>query len=178
MDGLDQLCKNLHDGYQCAAIDAELEDGEVCDPWFVTYQVPNGWIINLWKMVFLGEDQDFSACGSMNSESKCAQYACHVEAHFLVQEWLYLKAGNPANFEFFHENESDVFSQVNNCFGSSRMVKVFEPDMNFKDCCGGYPVRTPFVIGDKECCGNSVYNVVSQECCWDDSVKGVGHCEV
>merc|ERR1712127_980347 len=28
VDGLDQLCKNLHDGYKCAAIDAELEDGE------------------------------------------------------------------------------------------------------------------------------------------------------
>ena len=122
--------------------------------------------------MFLGEVQDFTPCETMNPHSKCAQYACHVEAHFLVQEWLYLRE-NQVDFQFFHEND---FNQVSFCYGSNRMV-LFEPVQNYKDCCGEYPNRTPYVIGDKDCCGNHVfYNMVNEECCWDGSVTSLGEC--
>ena len=40
-DGIDSLCKRLHDGYTCAMIDAQAM-GDTCVPWEVTYQSATG----------------------------------------------------------------------------------------------------------------------------------------
>merc|ERR1719230_2057578 len=36
LDGLDETCKVLHDGYECAMRDAE-DEGTTCVPWEVSY---------------------------------------------------------------------------------------------------------------------------------------------
>ena len=50
-----------------------------------------------------------------------------------------------------------------------------------RECCGTHPSRAPFSVarGNHGCCGESLYSVMSQDCCSDpngDYVASIGSC--
>lgn len=60
---------------------------------------------------------------------------------------------------------------------------VYEDTCKHKDemkaadsCCGAYPERKSFSSIDRDCCGNTIYSVVSQDCCAGDVTKPIGMC--
>merc|ERR1711887_381167 len=71
VDGTDALCKALHDGYECAAMDRRRED---CVPHQVDY-VPAGFTAL--------NEQVINQCNKFNRRKSCAAYACILESIFV-----------------------------------------------------------------------------------------------
>merc|ERR1712110_1289011 len=68
---VDAFCKTLHQGYDCAMIDAE-EAGSSCTPWEVNYLAANQGEVEV--LVNL--------CNAQNAGDDCAINACIVEGKF------------------------------------------------------------------------------------------------
>ena len=68
IDGIDYLCKQLHDNYKCAAF-----DDSSCDPYATNYEVDADWIIFLETENLTGADIR-SSCATANAGNTCAEY--------------------------------------------------------------------------------------------------------
>ena len=161
LDEIDNICKVLSDGYDCAMIDHEEEtsgkrgrNAEECVPWAVEYNSGLG-----------GSDAElYEVCFAKNPRNNCAARACIVEGNFISSLTMYFINGGSVQLE----------NKVENGFDPTQMC-VGRKGVNSKEksCCGQYPGRFPFKTlgGERSCCGTRTYNTMALECC--DGEKGV-----
>merc|ERR1739847_206107 len=71
---LDEYCRTLHEGYECAIMDGE-EASEPCVPWEVDY---------LGASASTPREQIYDVCAMINSNN-CAVHACAIESLFVVE---------------------------------------------------------------------------------------------
>jgi len=152
IDELDNICKTLSDGYDCAIIDHEEENNKRshtdCVPWEVEYNSGLG-----------GTNLELAeACYNSNPKNNCAARACIVEGNFVAQLTMYFISGGSVRLENKHENG---FDPNNMCQGKKGI------NSKEKSCCGKYPNRFPFKTlgGERSCCGSRTYNTMALECC-------------
>ena len=151
-DAIDEMCKVLHDGYECAMRDAE-EEGTTCVPWEVAYTSALGG-----SGVGIGQE-----CAAANEGNNCAARACAIEGSFIANLLDVFMSGNGINNDMKHENG---FDQATVC-----ATKKNGGGPTNKQCCGNYPDRFPFktVGGDRKCCGTRTFNALTLKCCDADS---------
>lgn len=152
VDAIDEVCKVLHEGYECAMRDAE-DEGTTCVPWEVDYSSAVG-----------GTGQSISEeCSQLNPGSNCAARACTVEGNFVANLLDLFIGGVSVNDDHKHSNG---FDHTNIC-----VIKKAGGGPSVKKCCGNYPDRFPFktVGGDRQCCGQRTFNSLTLKCCDSDS---------
>lgn len=148
LNPIDELCKSLHNGYECAMRDAE-DEGASCTPWEVTYNSAVGGITTSLT----------DGCTAANNGNNCAIRACILEGTFVegLLDFFVLQNGSISVFQ------APFNCPVNNVGGPSP-----------KQCCGTYPDRFPYKTnnGDRGCCGQRTYNTQTLTCC-DESTSSV-----
>jgi len=151
-DGIDSLCKRLHDGYTCAMIDAQAM-GDTCVPWEVDYTSAVGG----------SGDNMAQECQALNTGNNCAARACVIEGTFVANLLDVLFSGTQIDNTKKHANG---FDQATIC-----ATKKNGGGPANKACCGNYPDRFPFrtVGGDRKCCGTRTYNSLTLKCCDQES---------
>merc|ERR1711937_52793 len=93
VDEIDTICRTLHHGYECTAMDS----AENCLPYETTYTGPVA-ISSLFTS--LVED-----CVALNPNNDCATRACMVEGHFIVSIFNLFMSGQP-NYNAAHQHKS------------------------------------------------------------------------
>lgn len=158
VDAIDETCKTLHDGYECAMRDAE-EEGETCIPWEVSYNsAASGLSIA-------------EGCLAANAGNNCAIRSCTVESTFsanLLNTFL---------VQFVFPN--DAYMARNGFdFATVCATKKNGGGPSNKKCCGTYPDRFPFktLNGDRKCCGTRTYNSLTLKCCDSDNSQVKFNC--
>jgi len=151
-DAIDEMCKILHEGYECAMRDAE-DEGTTCVPWEVDYVSGVGG-----NGASLAEE-----CAASNAGNNCAIRACTVEGTFVANLLDAMFSGAQIDNAKRHSNG---FDQATTC-----ATKKNGGGPANKACCGNYPDRFPFrtVGGDRKCCGTRTYNSLTLKCCDADS---------
>jgi len=152
VDAIDEMCKVLADGYECAMRDAE-DEGTTCIPWEVDYTSAVGG-----TGLTIAEE-----CAQSNPDSNCSARACVVEGTFIANLLDAFISGNNINNDHKHSNGFDV--------AVSCPVKKSGGGPSNKQCCGSYPDRFPYKTagGDRKCCGSRTYNSLTLKCCDADS---------
>lgn len=148
VDAVDELCKILHDGYECAMRDAE-DEGTTCIPWEVQYDAGIG-----------GSPLEMNEqCAEANPGNNCAIRACIIEGTFVANLLDVFVSGGKINPAHRHEIG---FNPEVEC-----IVKKNGGGPTNKQCCGEYPDRFPFKTagGDRKCCGNRTFNSLTLKCC-------------
>ena len=153
---LDQYCKWLHDGYECAIMDSKAENDNNCVPWEVEYN----------PALTLGNEfeQLEYECLNKNINNKCAMRACTVEHYFILN--IFASFFDPNHiFDSSLKHSLNVFNPVDNCPVIHGHVE------SEKSCCGSYPRRYPFktLNGERGCCGKRTYDTFRFQCCDVDS---------
>lgn len=155
-DKVDQQCKILHDGYECAIKDGD-DLSQACVPWEVSYNSATGFGMGANDI-----DNLRTECEDRNAVDSCEARACMVEGYFVVQVMDLFVSGHFADPLKQHSLGFDPMTECHQKGpGTSSEHK----------CCGIYPLRYPFKTYDglKNCCGQVTYNVDLMECC-DDNV--------
>lgn len=154
---IDEFCKILHDGYECAKRDSRAV-GDTCVPWEVHYFAP--------KIGSIADIQ--SGCETENSDSpaedyECALRACIIETHFVTSLLFHTMAGGQLDIDIFG-HQSDFTPEIG-CPSTGGQSEV--------ECCGTYPLRFPYNKkgGERDCCGDQTYSTVFRECCADGELK-------
>merc|ERR1712010_286699 len=93
---VDQMCKVLHDGYECAIFDAVI-DGGSCIPWEEEYE----------SGISIGASNVEIECASKNVGNDCAIRACVIEGNFVLS--IFAAFFNQVDFNpaLKHENGFD-----------------------------------------------------------------------
>jgi len=153
-DGVDSVCKVLHDGYDCAMLDAE-NRGETCTPWEVLYDAAVG-----------GSTLTIAEECAIKNVNACSRDACTVEGTF-VANLLSVMVTTPGGAIADSNRQSQGFDVGANCV-TKRGGQGGE-----KQCCGTFPNRFPFKTlgGDRGCCVDRTFNTATLNCCSDGSVK-------
>lgn len=196
LNKIDGYCRTLHQGYECAVRDGassdrgldqitdvmdiiipeqtnfnEPNDGR-CAPWSVDYTAG----VTLQQFFMENEEQKCLSlkieCAEKNQHNACAQKACLIEGHFVLN---LLKA-------FFDEETFDtskkhqpagLFDPKSSC---RRQFSNKDHGHSGTECCGTYPIRAPFKLGSaygqRSCCGNATYNPMVETCCDAPGVIG------
>lgn len=161
INGVDSLCRTLHEGYKCAMMDSKEEtkihDAAKCVPYEVTY-VPG---------TSRGLSQLNSKCQERNSEDKCAERACIIEGYFVLNVFqAFFDPSQNHNLHFLHSNG---FDREEECMNQKVQGERRDPF-----CCGSYPIRRPYnnQDGNKKCCGSLSYNSDLHQCC-DDATEQI-----
>jgi len=159
-DPIDELCKVLHDGYECAIMDGE-EDGYACaEPWLSDYST---------STVPASELQ--SDCKTRNQDP-CAAHTCIVEGYFIRSIVSLFIGGTTHRSDILHSTGS--FNPETECVAKNSAGNggALGSSSDEKSCCGDYPFRHPFRTGSgqRACCGARTYEVGVFECCPDESV--------
>lgn len=152
-DGIDGVCKVLHDGYDCAILDAE-NAGSSCTPWEVAYNAAVG-----------GTTLTIAEECELNNSLDCAKHACIVEGTFVANLLAtLLTPGGSVNDAI---KQSNGFDTTLNCITKTGGAG------GEKQCCGNYPNRFPFKTlgGDRACCVDRTFNTNTLNCCTDNTVK-------
>lgn len=152
IDVVDEQCKVLHDGYECAMRDAE-DEGTTCVPWEVHYESGLGG-----SPLLLNEQ-----CAEDNPGNNCAIRACIIEGTFVAALLDIFVSGGIIEQNHRHKNGFDPAVEC--------IVKKNGGGPVNKQCCGEYPDRFPFktVGGDRKCCGRRTYNSLTLKCCDQNS---------
>lgn len=189
VDNFDDLCKQLHHNYDCAAMDAESEADFDCLPWEADYQV----------FSFYSYSMDIEMeCTSKNRNNKCNQRSCIIEMTFVLrlmqqyhigsypydryQTWAGFDVETCSPVVDYHYN--DMVSDVVGKLESDSLVSQDIQDVeelergllgigNERQCCGRYPDRFPYKpkSGMTECCGWRTYDTRILNCCGDLSLE-------
>ena len=184
-DKIDQLCKDLHFGYECIMLDSLDEDSEhthndpisdqgkaPCIPWKITY---NSAFNGGYNPLGLKQENLIRECERVNPVDSCQAKVCKVEGWFLnnyVVEAIF-KSG--INKEFSHKNGFDSDLECSTGTGeytqqNERSNQPMTSEKVEKSCCGFYPKRFSYRLnGVKECCQRKLYNPTVHECCSDGS---------
>merc|ERR1711981_97257 len=156
VNDVDSFCKLLHEGYDCAMMDAD-EAGETCIPWEVDYNTGTS---NLDTLVETCTEKNLG-----QAEEACATRACIVEQYFITNIFqLFLSGGGQHSPDFLHAN--GLFDVAVECPTKSGEVSEHS-------CCGPYPFRHPFKTysGNRACCGSKTYDSNILTCCPDEKVR-------
>lgn len=147
---IDAACKVLHDGYECAMIDAGDDE---CVPWEVSYSSVTG----------LGGDALTTGCYALNGIDTCASHACIIEGNFVTGMFDLLLSGFAIDDNLKHANGFNVDVE---CPTKSGMKSD-------KACCGNYPKRFSYKTygGDRACCQQRTYDTQVLTCCNDGRPK-------
>lgn len=154
---IDDFCKSLQRGYDCAILDTIEQTGnDSCVPWDSDYTAgvamggvddPNG----IWSMCLLAQQGDIN----------CNTYSCAVEGMFVIQIFNAFAAGRLIDESFRHANG---FDPITECEVNHQGIQDRE-----RKCCGDYPRRFPYKPygGKRDCCGSKVFDSTFNECCPD-----------
>lgn len=150
---MDAFCKLLHEGYDCAMMDSELEGGDFCVPWEVNYNAAN-----------VGFGDVVEQCNVRNPDDPCGNRACIVEGWFVTSIFQMFLSGGVMDMEPQHEGGN--FDINENC-------PTHPGQQSEKACCGEYPYRHPFKTygGQRSCCGSKTYDISVLNCCPNGKVK-------
>jgi len=145
IDGIDESCQLLSDGYDCAIMDG-MDDNEPCLPWEVNYTY---------------EDE---SCHTAFNDNDCRIRACQVEEKFVDRLYAYILSGEWYSLVYMHSNN---FSPVDECLRRGAGNK------GEKACCGEYPNRRIFhTMGSHHgCCGAKLFDNSVMECCDDETIS-------
>jgi len=150
IDEIDEVCKILVQGYECAIKDAE-DVGASCSPWEENYEPVTSFTL---------DTSITQECSQNNpGANDCLLRSCYVESHFVRNLLNVFLGGYPINPENKHSNG---FSVGEKCLITKRGGGKGE-----NQCCGDYPERFPFKTneGERSCCGSKVYNSIVSQCC-------------
>jgi len=153
VDEVDEFCKVLHEGYECAILDAEEAGEDPCVPWEVDYDSTTTELDNIPSM-----------CTQRNSDkSNCAINSCIVEQNFITLVFQSFLGGNQHTDTNLHNNGFDVDAECPTKKGAA----------SEHSCCGYYPERHPYKTygGTRSCCGKKTYDNSILTCCGDDKVR-------
>lgn len=183
MDEVDQICKDLRQGYRCAVID---DVTNKCIPWSANYSSSNSLLTD--------ESQILDMCkldnATPNNQNLCSVRACALENTFILDFIKYLVSGkqvNPAlmsinreqncKIEKKPEDESllwarsasllDDFDMSGSGGFDEEHTAISSRIIPEKMCCGEYPKRFPFLTkgGQRACCNKRTYDTSRFECC-------------
>jgi len=161
-NAIDEMCRQLHYGYECIIRDS-VDDGTVgCVPWEVDY-----------TFTVLAQIAIPNVLAHFESEcldlDLCAVRSCRVEMKF-SKTYFFLWFDNvidrdngtfePADQSLKHSNNFDAETE---CV-IDNIRPEGEPD---KLCCGSYPDRFPYTSfnGSRQCCGGKTYSTALFLCC-------------
>lgn len=195
-DRLDEICKTLHNGYECIIMD-HLELNDPCVPWEVPYNSAFGSGTTPFGLTL---ENLKAECELQNPDgSSCAQKTCMVEGWFVLSYFTYSIFGGGINSELQHLNG---FDPVETC-GAKDLTPTEAPPVEepveeppienpgddtgeeepectegvdcpieeTKECCGPYPERFPYKRNvEHQCCVFSTYNPNMFLCCSDGQV--------
>jgi len=173
---VDEYCRSLQHGYQCAEIDGveSGEEADVCEPHSVFYY-------SSIRSILLGKEDLHESCNTRNSNDECAQRACTVEGQFVLNIGKAYLSGDvfdtvPSHAAGFDTDicHAPVMEQASlggiasssSIFGGAidRQMEVGGMEVVSEvselnhvqelSCCGQYPNRFPYHSDDpsKECC--------------------------
>lgn len=196
VDEFDSYCQHLHQGYDCAMIDAKANGEPECIAWETEYSIENIYTrMNI-----------YSECKVQNKGNLCAINACTVELNFiffLFEKYFmnsYPALDNRHSLGFnpattCHSKESKLRSLEEAEYGVTGKNKrkgndrgnddddddsadVEEPIVEEKpvmECCGEYPYRHPYKPeeGLKGCCGSKTYSTRLLTCCAPNILRAV-----
>lgn len=187
LDEWDTLCKQLQEGYECAAIDAE-HFGQTCEPWSVQYV--NDERVAL-AAIFSPNPQGPLAfisdlCNRQNDGDSCGITSCILETTYVYRVLVYLLtrglpdhmsipqlAAQSTDPDFFIDNG---FDRVSGCPSSGPGGPA-----PHKECCGQHPNRFPYRHDtmSRVCCETpgglgTVFNPSIHECCSDGTTGSIG----
>lgn len=166
VDEIDEICKTLHNGYECLILDAQAENVTCDKPWESNYRSANR-IIN----VDLVEN-----CNRFNrNKSMCEINTCIIEGHFIrsVLNLMFQGGRISSKFRHYNDNQKAVFKPEKKC--------KIEPGVDSaKMCCNTFPYRFPFKTtslngATRGCCNGKTFNADFYFCCDDgngNQVKG------
>lgn len=148
INDIDELCRAMHHGYQCAILDGQLE-GIPCVPWEINYNGTN----------LLDFENIASSCADINPASKCAERACTIEKFFVSSIVSYVLSGKSFDITMAH---SEGFDPTMECPTKSHI----ESDLA---CCGEYPKIFPYktLDGARGCCPKicKTFDASRLQCC-------------
>lgn len=155
---VDAQCKILHDGYECAIIDAMEAGDDECVPWEVRYNSATGYGFGNAEVNLLIEE-----CNSRNAKDSCEARACIVEGYFVVEMLDLFVSGQRVDPDMSHGAG----------FDTSAECPTVSAAYSEKSCCGLYPLRFPYKTygGEKDCCVNKTFLTAALECCPDGKTK-------
>jgi len=149
IDAIDELCRKLSEGYQCAIIDSGDPD---CEPWSATYTV--GFSAGIGNIE--------NICTALNS-NLCSRHACFVESIFVTNIIDQFLAGNVVPGHLI-QNGFDFDGQ---CV-LPNVPNTATGHAQDKACCGSFIDRYPYNSALKDCCGSLTYNPNVMLCCVDN----------
>jgi len=154
VDALDEACKAMSQGYECAIHDGDAA-GEPCVPWEVLYTSATP--------MSPGGGSLITECTTLNPGNDCAIRACAIEGQFINDVLEAFMTGHSLNQVNKHSNGFDL--------GVCKTSHGSGGDGSGKDCCGEYPRRFPFRVlsGTRGCCGNKTYDAMTMQCCDEES---------
>jgi len=156
----DAACKILHGGYECVIAD-QAALGQTCEPWTVSYNVPDS--------AALDADGSVAACNAINAPNSCAAQACYVERQFVLDYIDLFSQSTPLQKNLYLH--SNGFDQA----GSGCPITKGTRNPTTA-CCGSYPQRYPYKIlsGARACCNNGGVGVTFMIAAWECCNDGVG----
>ena len=160
MDGIDEHCRTLVEGYKCATIDSETNNEEDCDAQTVSYNTFN---------FFASSPENLETdCIALNPGSVCAQRACQIEGLFTLTFFGFTFSGIETSPLFdanhVHISAGGTFDPEVECAGLANPVR------SATECCGSYhegrkPFRLDSGFTTRSCCTDTIINDFIQECC-------------
>ena len=192
-DQLDEICKTLHQGYECIIMDHD-DLGDPCIPWEEEY---NSAFSSGLAPFGLTMANLISECENQNSGvDSCARKVCKVEGWFVLSYFTYSVFGGTINSALQHGNGFDpdatcrnikvqsatdpfagqgtpvIPANQNGNGANSAASTPVDLGVTTRECCATYPVRFPYKHNnEKQCCDYSTYNPNLQYCCPDGSVE-------
>jgi len=166
VNDIDRACKHLAQAYKCSIFDSEEEGDDECEPWAVSYNSTTG----------MGGQSLLDSCDFRN-DNDCAVRSCIIEGHFVVSLFTLLGNGQFVEPQYNHDtfdaaSECGAIEQPATGGNGGQGSTGSNGQTNTPDCCGDYPIRYSFNSdnGNKDCCGQHVFNVNVMTCCDDDNV--------
>merc|ERR1712150_192384 len=160
----DGACKSLHQGYECAILDAKALGEPECEPW----NIPGDYNLGF----------SWEECQTLNPGSICAAAACAVEIQFSLA--LYGFAfGNTDQYNLIDYSHRNGFDANLECalglYSEGGKGGGDNYDDSFTEhCCGEYPHRYNFKSFGRDpraCCVDQIYAIGTHQCCHDGTVK-------
>lgn len=189
---VDEICKVMHDGYECAMMDMP-----GCVPWEVQYKP----IIGVAGLKQNTPDEILSSCITVNTddngvENTCGARACSIETNFLNDLLAHIMF-NKVDEIYSHANGFPPEEQCQPLVHSPLPPNMISPkggsggrgngsgsngkkkNLGEKKCCGNYPKRFPYrdLGGNRACCGQKTYSTLVLTCCDDKELRSDTMCD-
>lgn len=157
LDIFDSLCKNYQNCLRCARYDENL-----CDPKTESFQAIGSWAPS--------DEALLMKCSEANGSDDCKTYVCSCHTTLIAEliKLLWIPNTPIVNPSFKHPSFDPSTCGNNGGAGD-----------NDHSCCGNYPERYPFALGQADCCDNKkIYQPMSHQCCnyGDGTTAPTGTC--